>query len=118
MLREQAKVAGVSLVDFQSNHEGALIDRIHQAVEEKINWIIINPGAYTHTSIGLRDALLGVSIPFIEVHLSNVYRRESFRHHSFLSDVAVGGIFGLGSEGYRLALDFVLTQIKQNEAVS
>ncbi|RMG36887.1 MAG: type II 3-dehydroquinate dehydratase [Gammaproteobacteria bacterium] len=92
------------VVTFQSNHEGQLVDRIHQAGEEGVDFILINPGAFTHTSIALRDALLGVAIPFIEVHLSNVYAREPFRHHSYLSDIAVGVICGLGAMGYELAL--------------
>ena len=89
---------------FQSNSEGALIDRIHAARQNKVQFILINPGAYTHTSVAIRDALAGVAIPFIEVHLSNIYQRESFRHHSFLSDIAVGVICGLGAHGYELAL--------------
>ena len=98
-----------AIVDhFQSNHEGALVDRIHAAWNEKVNFIIINPGAYTHTSIALRDALTGVGIPFIEVHLSNIHAREPFRHHSYLSDRAVGVIVGLGPYGYQAALDAAL----------
>jgi 3-dehydroquinate dehydratase-2 len=89
---------------FQSNAEYGLIDRIHAARQEGIAFIIINPAALTHTSVALRDALLGVSIPFIEVHLSNIFARESFRHHSYLSDIAVGVISGLGAQGYELAL--------------
>lgn len=103
-LRAQAQSLGHELVCFQSNHEGLLIDRIHAARSEGIAFILINPGAFTHTSIALRDALLGVAIPFIEVHLSNVHARESFRHHSYLSDIAAGVIVGLGPIGYRLAL--------------
>jgi 3-dehydroquinate dehydratase-2 len=90
---------------FQSNSEGALVDHIHQAQQENVQFIVINPGAYTHTSVAIRDALSGVQIPFIEVHLSNIHQRESFRHHSFLSDVATGTIVGLGPTGYRLALE-------------
>lgn len=93
---------------FQSNHEGALVDRIQAARGQGVDFIIINAGAYTHTSIAIRDALLGVAIPFIEVHLSNVYRRESFRHHSWLSDVAQGVIAGLGAQGYEAALRYAL----------
>lgn len=104
----QAKAAGASLECFQSNHEGALIDRIHKATVDGIDAIVINPGGLTHTSVALRDALAGVAIPFIEVHISNIYQRESFRHHSFLSGIAVGSICGLGTDGYRLAIDFVL----------
>ena len=92
------------LICFQSNAEHALLDRIHAARQEGVAFIIINPAAFTHTSVALRDALLGVNIPFIEVHLSNVFARESFRHHSYLSDIAVGVISGLGPQGYELAL--------------
>ena len=90
---------------FQSNSEGALVDHIHQAQQQDVQFIVINPGAYTHTSVAIRDALSGVQIPFIEVHLSNIYQRESFRHHSYLSDVATGTIAGLGPTGYRLACE-------------
>ena len=107
-LKAQAKAAGARLATFQSNHEGALIDRIHDARTEGVQWIIVNPGGFTHTSVALRDALSGVAIPFIEVHISNIHRREDFRHRSFLSDVAVGTIAGLGVSGYRLALLHVL----------
>lgn len=103
-LVSQASALGHELICFQSNHEGLLIDRIHSARTEGVAFILINPGAFTHTSIALRDALLGVAIPFIEVHLSNVHARESFRHHSYLSDIAAGVIVGLGPIGYRLAL--------------
>ena len=95
---------GCALECFQSNAEHALIDRIHAAREAGIGFIVINPGAYTHTSVALRDALLGVAIPFIEVHLSNVHARESFRHHSYLSDIARGVITGLGAQGYEFAI--------------
>ena len=95
---------GHTLRHFQSNHEGALIDRIHAAKQEGMAGIVINAGAYTHTSIALRDALMAVNIPFVEVHLSNVYARESFRQHSYLSSVAKGIIIGLGPNGYRLAI--------------
>jgi len=94
----------INLDTFQSNSEGVLIDRIHAARQNNVQFILINPGAFTHTSVAIRDALAGVSIPFIEVHLSNIYQRESFRHHSFLSDIAVGVICGLGAHGYELAL--------------
>lgn len=90
---------------FQSNAEGAIIDRIHAAATDQTAFIVINPGGLTHTSVALRDALLGVAIPFIEVHISNVHAREAFRHRSYLSDVAVGVITGLGIQGYELALD-------------
>ena len=102
-----AKVAanhGCSLECFQSNAEHALIDRIHAARTAGVGFIVINPGAFTHTSVALRDALLGAAIPFIEVHLSNVHARESFRHHSYLSDIARGVITGLGAQGYEFAI--------------
>ncbi|MFC4930471.1 type II 3-dehydroquinate dehydratase [Massilia sp. GCM10023247] len=104
----QVQAAGGSLSCFQSNHEGALIDRIHAAREEGIDAIVINPGGLTHTSVALRDALAAVAIPFIEVHISNIYQREAFRHHSFLSAIARGTICGLGVDGYRFAIDFAL----------
>ncbi|WMW79468.1 type II 3-dehydroquinate dehydratase [Undibacterium cyanobacteriorum] len=108
---QQAQAQGVSLVCFQSNHEGQLIDRIHAARSEQIDAIVINPGGLTHTSVALRDALSGVAIPFIEVHISNIHQREAFRHHSFLSSVAKGVICGLGTDGYRLAIDFALKNL-------
>ena len=104
----QAVAAGATLSCFQSNHEGALIDRIHAARLEGVEAIVINPGGLTHTSIALRDALAGVAIPFVEVHISNVHQREAFRHHSFLSAIAIGTICGLGTDGYRFAIDFAL----------
>lgn len=103
-----AKVAGHELQSFQSNAEHALIERIHAAGGEGVAWIVINPGAYTHTSIALRDALAGVAIPFIEVHLSNIQAREAFRQHSYFSDIAFGVISGFGAASYALALDFIL----------
>jgi len=107
----QAAAAGAELISFQSNHEGALIDRIHAARAEKVDAIVINPGGLTHTSVALRDALAGVAIPFVEIHISNIHQRESFRHHSFLSAIAKGVICGLGTDGYRLAIDFSLKNI-------
>lgn len=104
----QALAAGASLSCFQSNHEGALIDRIHAARDEGVDAIVINPGGLTHTSVSLRDALAGVAIPFVEVHISNIYQREAFRHHSYLSAIARGTICGLGIDGYRFAIDFAL----------
>lgn len=100
-----AKKLGYPLQDFQSNAEHKLIDRIHQAKVDAVDLIIFNPGAFTHTSIALRDALLGVDIPFIELHLSNVFAREEFRQHSFLSDIAIGVISGMGAKGYELAVE-------------
>ena len=104
----RARVAGVDLVAFQSNLEGELVNRIQQAQRDAVDFILINPAAFTHTSIAMRDALAAVAIPFIEVHLSNVFAREKFRHHSYFTDLAVGIISGLGGKGYELALDFAL----------
>ncbi|HVL08968.1 MAG TPA: type II 3-dehydroquinate dehydratase [Burkholderiaceae bacterium] len=105
----QATAAGAHCQTFQSNHEGALVDRIQAARQEGVNFIIINPAAYTHTSVAIRDALAAVDIPFIEVHLSNVHAREPFRHKSYLSALAVGVICGLGARGYQLALEYGLS---------
>lgn len=104
----QASQAGAVLEYFQSNHEGALIDRIHAARSEGVDFIVINPGGLTHTSVALRDAFASVAIPFVEVHISNIHQRESFRHHSYLSGIARGVICGLGPDGYRFAIDFAL----------
>ncbi|MDY6890959.1 MAG: type II 3-dehydroquinate dehydratase [Pseudomonadota bacterium] len=112
-LTARAKALGHSLACFQSNAEAALIDRIQQAPAQGTAFIIINPAAFTHTSIALRDALLGVGLPFIEVHLSNVHAREPFRQHSYLSDKAVGVICGLGAEGYRFALEAAASRLQQ-----
>ena len=95
---------------FQSNAEHGLVDRIHQASREGVDCAIINPGAFTHTSVAIRDAFLATALPFIEVHLSNIHRRESFRRHSYLSDVAAGVIIGLGATGYRLAYQAALSR--------
>lgn len=111
-----AKNAGHELECFQSNAEYQLIDIIHQALQNKTDFIIINPAAFTHTSVALRDALSGVNIPFIELHLSNVYKREEFRHQSFFSDIALGVITGLGHTGYELALQYALTHIAQTKS--
>lgn len=107
----QARAAGMTLACFQSNHEGALIDRIQAAKAEGVDAIVINPGGLTHTSVALRDALAAVAIPFVEVHISNIHQREAFRHHSYLSGIAVGVICGLGVEGYRAAIEFVLKKL-------
>jgi len=107
-LQDLAQAHHAQCLCFQSNHEGVLVDRIHQARTEGVEFMIINAGAYTHTSIAIRDALAAVAIPCIEVHLSNVYRREAFRHHSCLSAVAQGVIAGLGAQGYEAALRFAL----------
>jgi len=106
----QGKASGAIVTCFQSNHEGELIDRVQQSRNERIAFIIINPAGFTHTSVALRDALAAVAIPFIEVHLSNIYAREPFRRHSYFSDQAKGTVCGLGSSGYDLALQFILQQ--------
>jgi len=104
MLVSEGDAAGLRVETFQSNHEGALVDRIQQAPAANVGFIVINPAAYTHTSVAIRDALAGVAVPFIEVHLSNVHRREPFRHHSYVSLRADGVIAGFGTQGYTLAL--------------
>jgi len=112
-LGELAKAESVDLGTFQSNHEGELIDRIQRAKQDGVDFIIINPGAFTHTSVALRDVLAGVAIPFIEVHLSNIHQRDDFRKHSFLYDIATGVICGLGAIGYELALQAALARIQK-----
>jgi len=107
-LADIATKAGATLQSFQSNHEGALIDRVQAARGDGTSFIIINPAAFTHTSVALRDALAAVALPFVEVHLSNVHKREAFRHHSYFSELAEGVIVGLGAAGYRFALQFAL----------
>jgi 3-dehydroquinate dehydratase-2 len=102
---------GVTVETFQSNHEGALIDRVQQAKRDGVDFIVINPAGYTHTSVALRDALAASGIPFVEVHLSNIHARETFRHHSHFSDLALGVIAGLGAQGYELALEFALRHL-------
>jgi 3-dehydroquinate dehydratase-2 len=113
-LEAQARAAGPHLLSLQSNAEYELIERIHDARNEGINFIVINPAAFTHTSVALRDALAGVDIPFIEVHLSNVHSREEFRQHSFFSDIAVGVISGLGINSYKLALTAAIDLLTNN----
>lgn len=113
-LQNSAKAEGTVLEHLQSNAEHELINRIHDAYES-VDFIIINPGAFTHTSVALRDALLSVSIPFIEIHLSNVHARESFRHHSYLADIAQGVICGLGEQGYEFALQAAIKAIKNKQ---
>lgn len=108
-LSQLAAKGGTMLQSLQSNHEGVLIDRLHRAREDGTEFVIINPGGLTHTSVALRDAFAAVALPFIEVHLSNVHRREAFRHHSFLSGIALGVICGLGPHGYKLALQHALS---------
>lgn len=111
-LAKLAGDAGATLAAFQSNAEADLVNRIQQAVREGVDFIIINPAAYTHTSVAMRDALAAVRIPFIEVHLSNVFAREEFRHRSYFTDIAVGIISGLGAKGYELALAYALSDVQ------
>ena len=110
-LNKKAAAHQHQILFHQSNAEHVLIDLIHQAKQQDVRFIIINPAAFTHTSVALRDALLAVEIPFIEIHLSNVYQREAFRKHSYFSDIAVGVISGLGAQGYKLALDAAITRL-------
>lgn len=112
-LTDQARQAGHDLVHLQSNSEAELIDRVHAAADDGTRYIVFNPAAFTHTSVALRDALLGVKIPFIEVHLSNVHAREDFRKHSYFSDISSGVISGLGAQGYELALASVVQRLNQ-----
>lgn len=114
-LAQQAGAAGHRLHFFQSNAEHALVERVQQAMREGIAFIILNPAAYTHTSVALRDALAASRIPFIEVHLSNVYAREPFRRHSYFSDLAVGVISGLGAQGYELALTAAIERLQKTQ---
>jgi 3-dehydroquinate dehydratase-2 len=107
----EARKLGHRLQTYQSNHEGELVDRVHKAKADGIQFILLNPGAYTHTSVALRDALLAVALPFIEIHLSNTHSREPFRKHSYFSDIARGVIVGLGPQGYRLALQAAHSQL-------
>jgi len=111
-LTEQAKEKGVEIESFQSNHEGEIVDKIGQ-VRNKVDCLVINPAAYTHTSVAIRDALLAVKIPVIEVHLSNIYKREEFRHKSLISDVCVGQISGFGPDSYRLALEAAIKLLQK-----
>ena len=112
-LREIAQEAGVVLESYQSNHEGGLVDRIQAAGRDGTRFIVINPAAYTHTSVAIRDALAAVALPFVEVHLSNIHQREPFRHHSYVSALAQGVICGLGPSGYRMALQFAIEQLSR-----
>lgn len=112
-LQALAKEANLSLESFQSNAEADLVSKIQTLVTKKVDFIIINPAAFTHTSVSIRDAISAVKIPFIEVHLSNVYARESFRHHSYFSDIAVGVISGLGAEGYYAAFNFAVSHLSK-----
>jgi 3-dehydroquinate dehydratase-2 len=113
-LQQQAQDAGHHLLAMQSNAEYELVERIQDARHEGVNFMIINPAAFTHTSIAMRDALAAVEIPFLEVHLSNVHAREHFRHHSYFSDIAVGVICGLGAQGYELALTAAIAKLEEN----
>ena len=113
-LEARARAAGVALESFQSNHEGELIDRVQAARSQGVAFILLNPGAYTHTSVALRDALAAVEIPFIEIHLSNIHAREAFRRQSYFSDIAVGVICGLGADSYKLALEAALGRLGHN----
>lgn len=110
-LISEAGRLGHRLATYQSNHEGQLVDRVHKAKGDNVAFILMNPGGYTHTSVALRDAMLAVGIPFIEIHLSNTYAREAFRRHSYFSDIARGVIVGLGPQGYRLALQAAHAQL-------
>jgi 3-dehydroquinate dehydratase-2 len=113
-LTDIATQAGVALETFQSNTEGDLVTKIQSIATTKVDFVIINPAAFTHTSVAMRDALSAVKVPFIEVHLSNVYAREAFRHHSYFTDIAVGVISGLGAHGYTLALDYAIRRINHS----
>ena len=114
-LQKKAESLGIGLCIVQSNHEGEIVDRIQALPKERIDWLILNPGAYTHTSIAIRDALLAVGIPTIEVHLSNPYARESFRHVSTIADIVKGRIMGLGTQGYLLALEYIAQTAPKNQ---
>ena len=113
-LRKEAAALGIGLTAFQSNAEHELVDRVHAAADDGTAAVLINPGAFTHTSIALRDALTGIDLPFIEVHLSNIHAREPFRRHSYFSDVALGSIVGLGATGYTLALRAIASHLQQH----
>lgn len=113
-MEARARADGVLVESFQSNHEGQLIDRAQASAAEGVDYIIINPAGYTHTSIALRDALAAVNIPYVEVHLSNIHAREPFRRHSYFSDRALGVVCGLGPHGYLAALEFVLARLRKD----
>ena len=112
MVHAEAATLGVELATFQSNHEGAIVDRIQAARTEGVAGVVLNPGAFTHTSVAIRDALLGTATPFIEIHVSNVHAREAWRHHSYFSDVAAGIVIGFGADGYRLALQGLVKKLR------
>jgi len=113
-LSSKAKLANIELETFQSNSEAELVTKIQTLASKKTDFVIINPAAFTHTSVAIRDALSAVRVPFIEVHLSNIYAREAFRQHSYFTDIAIGVISGLGSKGYELALDYAIEQINHS----
>lgn len=117
-LADKAKLANIDLETYQSNFEGELVTKIQGLATTPVDFVIINPAAFTHTSVAMRDALSAVKVPFIEVHLSNVYAREAFRHHSFFTDIAVGVISGLGAQGYALALDYAIEKISAIEQIN
>ncbi|MGC3995819.1 MAG: type II 3-dehydroquinate dehydratase [Propionicimonas sp.] len=110
----QGAGSGLAVDTFQSNHEGEIIDRLHAARDDGTRFVIINPGAFTHTSVAIRDAFAAVALPFCEVHISNVHARESFRQHSYLSDIAVGVMTGFGTYGYTMAMDFVIHTLQED----
>lgn len=112
-LLAQGAAANLTVATFQSNHEGEIVDRLHAARDEGIRFVIINPGAFTHTSVAIRDAFAAVAIPFCEVHISNVHAREEFRKHSYLSDLAVGVLTGFGARGYTMAMDYVIDRLSK-----
>ena len=112
LMAKLASERGVDAECFQSNHEGALIDRIHAARTQGVAYVMINPGGLTHTSVALRDALAGVAIPFIEVHISNVHKREEFRHHSYLSGIAEAVLCGFGTSGYSMAMNYICDKLQ------
>ena len=111
-LQAKAKAAGIGIECFQSNHEGVLVDRIQQAKRDGVGFILLNPAGYSYSSVAMRDALTAVQIPFIEVHLSNIHAREPWRAHTHFTAVAVGSVLGLGAQGYELALDYAIRQLK------
>ncbi len=113
MLESEASTLSVDLEHFQSNQEGILVDRVQQAAESGVAGVVVNPAAYTHTSIALRDAFAGTGLPFVEVHLSNVHKREAFRHKSLLAELAVGQVLGFGVESYRLGLQGLVSALRQ-----
>jgi 3-dehydroquinate dehydratase-2 len=117
-LLDQAKLADIALETFQSNSEAELVAKIQTLATKKADFVIINPAAFTHTSVAMRDALSAVKVPFIEVHLSNVYAREAFRQHSYFTDIAVGVISGLGAHGYALALDYAIRHINHSQLLT